>query len=808
MKKSLFFILTVLITGIAFAQTGFNYKALITDNGNVLANTPVDIKFTISNSRPLVIWQEEHTGLTTDANGIVVAYIGEGTKIGGVAATFEDVGFSHSYNLKVEVNINGNGYQLLSDSDLKFVPSAYFAKKAGSVDYNNINNIPADLADGDDVDDADHDATNELQNLSLSGNQLSISNGNNVTFNGWDTDASDDVTELNDLSDVQISDNSIFIGSNSGINDDGTANRNLGIGNYSLNENTSGYDNTAIGYQTLYHTTTGLGNIAMGSFVLKNNTTGEKNIGIGVSSLEKNTDGTSNIGLGSHALFNNLNGSSNVAIGRAAGYNSTGSGNVFLGYYAGYSETGDNKLYIANSNTSTPLIYGDFSSSELTVNGSLAVKDGSQGAGKIFTSDANGKGTWQDVSAWDTDASDDFSGDYNDLSNTPDVFRIEGTSNTATSYTDNIQHQGNMIIGSVFSSYGADESSLRIQRRIDNNDDSYGIANVQSGTGNGQHSGISNIISGTGNGGQYGISNFIANTGLGSHYGTYNNLQGTGAGKQYGTSNYISNSGDEKHYGITNELYGSGSGKHYAVYNVLGGSGSGNQYGIYNKINNSNNTYHYGIVNSLSGNGTGIHYGIRNSLSGSGSGAQFAEINFVNNTGDGLHYGSYNSLTGTGSGIKYGVYSRIDEDAGGSHYAVYAEATKDAPDVYAGYFVGDVNVKTGNLNVEDKLTAPISGDADMKAYIYGFITTTGDMIVHSRSSDGFTVSKIATGQYKVTFTETGIARNQYIVVANAYASSSPELLTFQMFDGYFYINSWNLSGNRQDTDLNFVVYKK
>jgi len=54
-------------------------------------------------------------------------------------------------------------------------------------------------------DDADHDATNELQNLSLNGNQLSISNGNNVSFNGWDTDASDDFSgNYNDLTNIPV----------------------------------------------------------------------------------------------------------------------------------------------------------------------------------------------------------------------------------------------------------------------------------------------------------------------------------------------------------------------------------------------------------------------------------------------------------------------------------------------------------------------------------------------------------------------------------------------------------------------------
>jgi len=58
--------------------------------------------------------------------------------------------------------------------------------------------------------------------------------------------------------------------------------------------------------------------------------------------------------------------------------NKTGSGNVFLGSYAGFTETGSNKLYIDNSTITTPLIYGDFATNELTVNGKMRI--GSMGS--------------------------------------------------------------------------------------------------------------------------------------------------------------------------------------------------------------------------------------------------------------------------------------------------------------------------------------------------------------------------------------------------------------------------------------------
>ena len=44
---------------------------------------------------------------------------------------------------------------------------------------------------------------------------------------------------------------------------------------------------------------------------------------------------------------------------------------MFIGYRAGFYETGSNKLYIANDDTTTPLIYGEFDNEILNVNGKL-----------------------------------------------------------------------------------------------------------------------------------------------------------------------------------------------------------------------------------------------------------------------------------------------------------------------------------------------------------------------------------------------------------------------------------------------------
>ncbi len=61
--------------------------------------------------------------------------------------------------------------------------------------FSSLSGIPADLADGDQVDDADADPSNEIQSLELVDDVLTLSgdfSGTSLNFAGWDKDASDD----------------------------------------------------------------------------------------------------------------------------------------------------------------------------------------------------------------------------------------------------------------------------------------------------------------------------------------------------------------------------------------------------------------------------------------------------------------------------------------------------------------------------------------------------------------------------------------------------------------------------------------
>jgi hypothetical protein len=155
-----------------------------------------------------------------------------------------------------------------------------------------------------------------------------------------------------------------------------TGDYNTSIGYASLYKTTTGFGNTSLGYYSMNDNTTGYYNAATGHYALGDNTTGYYNSAFGVLSLRENTEGFGNSGFGYASLYNNLTGDYNVAMGYQAGYNAIGDKNVFIGLQAGYNETGSNKLYIDNSTTSTPLIYGDFSANVVDVNGDLEVSGG------------------------------------------------------------------------------------------------------------------------------------------------------------------------------------------------------------------------------------------------------------------------------------------------------------------------------------------------------------------------------------------------------------------------------------------------
>jgi hypothetical protein len=146
------------------------------------------------------------------------------------------------------------------------------------------------------------------------------------------------------------------------------------LGNSAGRSNTTGNSNTFLGNSAGNSNTAGIYNTFLGYYAGYANTTGNLNTFSGYYAGHANTTGYLNTFLGNSAGYANTTGYLNTFLGMNAGYhNTTGYGNVFIGFSAGHFETGSNKLYIDNSDTSSPLIKGDFSANSVTINGSFNV---------------------------------------------------------------------------------------------------------------------------------------------------------------------------------------------------------------------------------------------------------------------------------------------------------------------------------------------------------------------------------------------------------------------------------------------------
>jgi FtsZ-binding cell division protein ZapB len=191
-----------------------------------------------------------------------------------------------------------------------------------------------------------------------------------------------------------------------------SGNSNIGVGNYSLQANTvgiwnigvgfnalfsnvGGYNNVALGYDAISRATSVNYNTAIGTYAMRfsaggyntalggnalagNGSTpsnGTLNVALGYGASQSNISGSNNVAVGYEALVLNTAGSNNVGLGYQALNSATGSSNVAIGYRAGYGATGDNRLYIDNTNSSSPLIGGNFSTGKVGINRTMANLD-------------------------------------------------------------------------------------------------------------------------------------------------------------------------------------------------------------------------------------------------------------------------------------------------------------------------------------------------------------------------------------------------------------------------------------------------
>jgi hypothetical protein len=113
------------------------------------------------------------------------------------------------------------------------------------------------------------------------------------------------------------------------------------------------------------------GNTGVGEGALHNLTTGAENTAVGLYAHHGCSTGAGNVSFGQFSSELNDSALGNTSIGDSAGASKNEGFNVFLGLKAGKEETGKNKLYIANSATATPLVYGDFGTEMVQFNTAL-----------------------------------------------------------------------------------------------------------------------------------------------------------------------------------------------------------------------------------------------------------------------------------------------------------------------------------------------------------------------------------------------------------------------------------------------------
>lgn len=156
-----------IITSFAQSPQKFLYQAIARDAGGVaLANQAVSFQLSIVQNNPSgsILYQEIHP-VTTNQFGLANIEVGTGLVVSGDFITIEWGSDLHFIQVEMDP-LGGFAFQFMGVTQLLSVPYA----------------LHASTVENDMVDDADADPNNEIQSLSIVGNDLSISDGNTVSI--------------------------------------------------------------------------------------------------------------------------------------------------------------------------------------------------------------------------------------------------------------------------------------------------------------------------------------------------------------------------------------------------------------------------------------------------------------------------------------------------------------------------------------------------------------------------------------------------------------------------------------------------
>ncbi len=480
-------------------------------------------------------------------------------------------------------------------------------------------------------------------------------------------------------------DYNIAIGSNA-LMGGSAPNENVAIGKDAALGISTGEGNTAVGSLSLRNVGAGIGNVGIGKGALYGISSKNYNVGIGDSALFDGS-GNNNTGIGSKVLRNNM-GSNNTALGYQAGYsNNTGSSNIFIGYQAGYNETGSNKLYIENSNSSSPLIYGDFANDTLKVFGTFNIKDrysfpvADGSANQVLKTNGNGVLSWSnDTGATEINGLSDGKTGGKSVFLGTDAGRVDDGSdnkNTAVGYDalyNNTTGEGNTGLGeeALFqNTSGYCNVGIGVEANGNNQTGNFNtIIGYQAGKGTSSHNKSGCVLIGyqagyneTGNNKLY-IENSNSSSPL--IYGEFDNdlvtINGRlGIGTNAGTDSKLRVFHDGLYAGYFTSYYGSNDTKVLKVeYTSPGTYDATAVYGDATPDDNAN----YGIGGHFKGNYIGLK-----AISNSGSSSLTSYGIYANCEGTaGTRYGIYGYASGSAD-HRYGVFG--DAAAVSGSYALY-----------------------------------------------------------------------------------------------------------------------------------------
>ena len=142
MKKQFTLAVTILISVITFAQNGINYKAIVKDDsGNVITNQQIQIQFSIlKGTAQANVYTETHSP-TTDANGLVILNIGEGTPVSGDFTSLDWGSDDYYLNVQLNTGVAGSSFIDLGTTQFTAVPYALQAEKASNVFSGNYDDL-------------------------------------------------------------------------------------------------------------------------------------------------------------------------------------------------------------------------------------------------------------------------------------------------------------------------------------------------------------------------------------------------------------------------------------------------------------------------------------------------------------------------------------------------------------------------------------------------------------------------------------------------------------------------------------------